>query len=178
MLDGALISFLSSLGPAFGLGFVGLSALSTYQILQCRSLADESARTAERATTRENTQASARLAELRGELAAAVSRAQISIGAIPSLALLGTVMGFFFAISRAGAMDLASADPLSILQALMDGGISTALATTVLGQAIYLVLGQAWAFGAAGQVERADALLQEVLEQLRLCPTGTMGGGR
>lgn len=177
------ISFLSSLGLTFGLGFIGLTALSGYQMLQARQLAADSLEVVTRAMAQpampphslHSLSARAardhatwqRLAALRGELGSAIARTQLTMNSIPSLALLGTVTGFFYAIASAGRLDLSSADPLAILQALMDGGIATALATTVLGQGLYLVLGQVWSFGVAGPVEDADSQLGEALELVR-----------
>ncbi len=172
--------FLDSLGPAFGLSFVGLAGMSLHQFSVVRQLAAlaldglDSAqpsppRTAHSLSARSSADHSRwkELGQLRGRMGAAVARAQLTLSAIPTLALLGTCLGFFYAIANAGALELSSQDPLAILKALMDGGISTALATTVLGQALYLVLGQLWSWWVAGVVEVADAALDEELNLLR-----------
>lgn len=172
--------FLTSLGPLFGLGFTGLTGLCVYQFQQVRHLAVSSCgaletppplppRTARSLAARAAADHDRwqHLGALRGSLGAAVSRAQLTLASIPTLALLGTCLGFFYAIASAGALELSTQDPLAILEALMDGGISTALATTVLGQALYLVLGQAWSWWVAGPVEEADAQLEESLSLLR-----------
>ena len=55
------------------------------------------------------------LGVLRSTLYASVSRAQLTLSSLPNLALLGTVLGFFYAIGHAGALDLSSQDPPVVL---------------------------------------------------------------
>lgn len=179
------LDFLTSMGPAFGGGFIGLTGVATYQFLQARDLATQGIRAAAEASRAALTppvsppgdeecpagdprvRAWERLSAFEGSLEAAVSRAHLTTGAIPTLALLGTCLGFFYAISNAGSLELGSSDPLELLDALMDGGVSTALATTVCGQALYLVLGQVWSLFVAGRVEDCSARLHEGLALLR-----------
>ncbi len=91
----------------------------------------------------------------------------MTASSIPTLALLGTCLGFFVAIGRVASAELGSGDPLALLDSLMDGGVATALATTVVGQALYLALGQAWSLWVASSYERAKVELDEAIALLR-----------
>lgn len=163
-------TFLAGLGLPWAVAFVLLTALVLHQALAVRDLSQSAiqrcgAGASHTPTDAENTWRE--LAGLKGHIEAGVTRAGLLLGGIPTLALLGTCYGFFVALARVGELDLAGQDPLALLETLMDGGIATALATTVCGQALYLVLGQAWALAVAGPVAEANVRLDEVLALLR-----------
>lgn len=176
MADSPLL-FLSSIGPGFGLVFVMLAGGTIYLQLLARDQAHCALQAVDDATQAvlppmgtavgpglpDAADVWAGLAAQRASLQATVQRAQLVCGSIPTLALLGTCVGFFFAIAGVGQMDLAGTDPLALLGALMDGGIGTALATTVCGQGLYFILGQSWAVGVAGPVAHAHVRLAEGL---------------
>ena len=100
-------------------------------------------------------------------LQADLSRASLTVSALPAVALVGTVMGFYLALRNTGSMDLASTDPMTILQALMNNGVSTALATTLAGQVLNVALSQIYSLVLTGPVETAEAMLKEALDLLR-----------
>jgi len=163
------LSFLGSLGAGFATGFVMLTGLAVYQYLRVRDLA--AAGRAEALLAVSGTDVTlerqwCELSTLKSGLDASASRANLITASIPTLALLGTCVGFFFAILQTGQLDLGS-DPQETLMALMDGGVATALATTVCGQGIYFLLGQAWAALVAGPYEEAHTLLTEALGLVR-----------
>jgi len=168
-MSGPLI-FLDSMGPAFGLGFTALTGLCLFQFLQVRELAREGRAAAMEAADARGPEAARgaweRLARLRSRLAASASRANVCAGSVPTLALLGTCLGFFYAILETGNLELGG-DPMALLSALMDAGVSTALATTVCGQGIYFLLGQLWAAFVAGPFQEATTLLDEGLALTR-----------
>jgi hypothetical protein len=153
---------LSSLGPAFGLGFSLLTTTAVWQFLRAAELAAEARAALAQGDPAERCR---RITELKGELHAVCVRAQVTTSCIPTLALLGTCLGFFYAMLRAAAITSTNASPLETLHALLDGGISTALGATVCGQGIYLVLSQVWALFLARRVEIASAHLEEALRQ-------------
>lgn len=169
------LGFLVGMGMAFNVGFVLLTASATWQFVRVRDLARHGSDAVDAAAFEvldapqkaRTLEAWKGLGHLKGELNAAVTRANLTTACIPTLALFGTVLGFYYAIVTTGSLELASSDPLVILKALMNGGVSTALATTVCGQAIYMVLGQAWAFWVAGPVEGALARIDEGLSLVR-----------
>jgi hypothetical protein len=168
-MAGGPLFFLDSVGAGFGAGFLGLTGLALFQFLHVRDLAT-AARQASLAAVEGGADPTRRwreLAGLKSELEAASSRAALTTSSVPTLALLGTCLGFFYAILTVSGMDLASSDPLAILSALMDGGIATALATTVAGQGVYFLMGQIWSLFIAGPRAEAATLLDEGLALLR-----------
>jgi len=169
MTDLGALGFIESVGPGFGLAFMGLTGLSLFQFLHVRELAISGRDMALEVVAGA---ASPRgrwkeLAATKSSLAAAASRANLTVASVPTLALLGTCLGFFYALLQVGGMELGSADPLAILDALMDGGVATALATTVCGQGIYFLLGQLWSAMVAGPFAEANTLLDEGLAVTR-----------
>lgn len=169
MTEIGALRFLDSIGLGFGLGFAALTALSLFQFLHVRELALAGReRALEGVSGAEDARRRWReLAATRSALAASASRANLTVASVPTLALLGTCLGFFYALVRVGGMELGSADPLVILDALMDGGVATALATTVCGQGIYFLLGQLWGALVAGPYAQANTLLDEGLALTR-----------
>ncbi len=172
------VVFLTSMGPLFGAGFAALTGLACYQMLAVIDLSASARQEVGNALAQPGPQAWKELTATRGALQAAIARAQLTASSIPTLALLGTCLGFFWAIVTAGRLDLGVADPLVVLQALMDGGVATALATTVCGQGLYFVLGQAWSIFVAGRVERAAAEVEEAQALLRQVLTERRKGAR
>lgn len=175
-------TFLAEIGPAFALGFLVLVALTIWEFLRARDLATHAAAlvagflderspgaggTDAIALPSSPTEAWALLTEAKGGLAAAVTRAQVLSSSIPTLALVGTCLGFLNAMVHASRIPLGTQDPLALLNALLDGGIATALAATVCGQCLYLVLSQVWAWLCAGAVETAIARIDELLTLTR-----------
>jgi hypothetical protein len=108
-----------------------------------------------------------RLTQMKAQLATVSLRAQVATSSIPTLALLGTCLGFFYALHSAAQIAGGDASALEMLTALMDGGIATALGATVCGQGVYLVLSQVWALLVAPRVELAFARIDEGLEVVR-----------
>ncbi|MEL6188026.1 MAG: hypothetical protein AAFU79_25670 [Myxococcota bacterium] len=170
--------FLSGLGILFSVGFVVLTATWAYLVLRLRERAHEAEAEALSSWGRYSPDPASggpeperaewsRLAELRAGLGADLERAGIVSGSVPVLALLGTVLGFFFALGSTSQAGLGTADPTAILELMLDSGMATALATTVAGQALYLLMGLAHAAFVSGPVERADVLLAERLERER-----------
>jgi len=169
MMEMGALGFLNSVGLGFGLAFAGLTGLSLFQFLHVRELSMSGRALALEvvagvASPRRHWK---ELAATKSSLAAASSRANLTVGSVPTLALLGTCLGFFYALLKVGGMELGSADPLAILDALMDGGVGTALATTVCGQGIYFLLGQLWSGLVAGPFAEANTLLDEGLAVTR-----------
>lgn len=164
------MTFLDSLGVGFAAAFLLLTAMGVFQYLRVRDLAEigrDDAMAVRR--VRDPGDAARWWSDLgvhKSHLRAAATRANLITASIPTLALLGTVVGFFFALLQTGQLDL-GADPQATLMALMDGGVSTALATTVAGQGIYFLLGQVWAIAVAGPFEEASTLLDESLALMR-----------
>lgn len=158
-------AFLSGLGVLFSSGFVVLTATWAYLALRLRERAQETQQAV--LTDAGEPDGWARWVEMRGALAADLERSALVSGSVPVLALLGTVLGFFFALGRTGKVGLGSADPTAILSVMLDSGLDTALATTVAGQGLYLLMALAQAAFVTGPVERADVLLKETLERER-----------
>lgn len=159
-------AFLSGLGVLFTSGFMALTATWAYLALRLRERAEE-ARVSVLTDALEPDRWT-RWVELRGALAADLERSAVVSGSVPVLALLGTVMGFFFALAQTGRVGLGSSDPTAILSVMLDSGLDTALATTVAGQGLYLLMGLSHAAFVTGPVERADILLRETLERERV----------
>jgi len=183
MLDNTDLSFFHNLGVGFVGGFAGLTALTAWQFQRVVEISRDgldavhaaydvtadplSPETGAPPAPIDPSSQWTRLIHIKAELASAVTRAQLTANSVPTLALLATCLGFYFAMRRAGVLDLGRGDPLALLDALLDGGVSTALAGTVGGQAIYLVLGQVWAVMVAGHVEACMTHLDEHLALLR-----------
>ncbi len=130
--------FVTELGPLFAGGFLFLTTVTLYHFAQVRDLA--------RSVTGDDWVS----VEAEAALETSAARAWMAASSIPTLALIG----------RVASADLGSGDPLALLNTLMDGGVATALATTVCGQALYLVVGQVWAFVVAAPYEAARARLR------------------
>ena len=170
---------IEGMGPVFGLLFLWLTGMGIYQFLKVRDLAEAGRNAALEAIKPGNPGATRRrwleLGDLKSAQLAAAQRAELTCGSIPTLALLGTCLGFFYALVATGSLEVGSADPLAILRALMDAGVSTALATTVCGQGIYFLMGQIWSTCVAGPHQESITLLEEALALLRtrLAPLDT-----
>ena len=140
------LGFLTGMGMAFNIGFVGLTATAIWQYVRIRELAEEGADTVERVCLEVLTHPAAPrtmevwkgLGRMKGDLCAAASRANLTTACIPTLALFGTVLGFYYAIVTTGGLELATSDPLAILRALMDGGVKTALAFPTVLVALFV----------------------------------------
>lgn len=153
--------FLSGLGVVFSLGFLGLTVTWAYLVLRLRERSQEAFEAAPRYSGRPSQGAWHTLVELRAALITDAERAALVAGAVPVLALVGTVLGFFFALGQTSQVGLGSSDPLAILKVMLDAGMDTALATTVAGQALYLLMTLAYGAFVTGPMERADVLLEE-----------------
>ena len=175
MIDTTTYQFFSGLGFAFGSGFLVLTVAWIYFILCLRDQSDDCLRQthstsfSRKTTPDEARDAHRKLIEMKASLHVYAERAALTAGAIPVLALLGTVIGFFFAIAETGNVGLGSSDPLKILKAMLDAGIGTALATTVAGQALYFCLSLAYGIFVIDKFERAQLHLDEAL----LCTVGS-----
>lgn len=163
-----LLMLFNGLGLAFSAGFVALTIAWTYLVLRLRDQAAAAVVTArELAMAGFNDSGDwLELVGVKSELEAATEKTQLVAGAIPVLALLGTVIGFFFAIAATGNAELGH-DPTKLLRMMLDSGVSTALATTVVGQGLYLAIVIAYGAGALRVVHRAKAMVDETLALIR-----------
>lgn len=177
-------AFVFGLGVPFALGFIGLTTTWAYLVLRLRERAQAALEAAGALSPSANGDPGDtlsypldqlppwnQLVHMRAGLAADAERVSIVTGAVPVLALLGTVLGFFFALSRTQGVGLGTSDPLAIVKVMLDAGMDTALATTVAGQGLYLLMSLAYAAFVAGLVETADITLQEGLERARIKET-------
>lgn len=165
-------AFLNGLG-VYAPAFVILTGATLWQMLEARTAASRLQEAAQQ--TLEQPRASAGRAALLGalgDLDATTDRASLLLQSGPTLALLGTCMGFYWALQRLAGADLGG-DPLELLVVLMQSGVGTALATTVIGQALYLALGELWALVLAGRSARARVAAAEALAILRSDPPGS-----
>lgn len=159
------VDFLAGLGPAFILLFTGLTGATLYQIAAAREHARGATDEAERILSGLGELPDPLLERL-SAMEAAGDRARLSLSSVPTTALLGTCAGFYNALVALGAAELGS-DSLALLELLMDSGVSSALATTVAGQALYFLLGQVWSMALTTPVSEATVLGAEALARLR-----------
>lgn len=178
MSDVNTLQFFNGLGIVFAAGFVVLTIAWVFLVLQLRDCAKESILIAsefldsnDKCCFEQSFGNSSglwrNLVYLKSRLSTLEDRISITAGAIPVLALLGTVIGFFFAIAATGNVGLGSSDPLKILKTMLDSGVSTALATTVVGQAIYFCLTLSHGMFVSGNLEQAEQMIEESLIMLR-----------
>lgn len=166
--------FLSGLGVVFSLGFLGLTVAWAYLVLRVRERAEHALRTSHQHTNGPSASSWNALVGLRAALVTDAERAALVAGSVPVLALIGTVLGFFFALGQTSQVGLGSSDPLAILKVMLNSGMDTALATTVAGQALYFLMTLAYGAFVTGPLERADVLLQESIAMLRLRMTDSI----
>lgn len=161
--------FLAGLGPLYILTFVGLTAATLHQLAVARGHANHALDRASEILEGYELRAEPLLAQL-AAMSAASDRGRLALSSIPSVALLGTTTGMYLALTSVGASGLGGGDSLALLQSLMDNGVSTALATTVAGQALYILLGQVWSYLLASPSAAARTHGDEALAQLRGAP--------
>jgi hypothetical protein len=153
--------FLSGLGVVFSIGFLGLTVAWAFLVLRVRERADEAIAGPGAPSSRDT------LLRQRAHLVTDAERVGLVAGAVPVLALIGTVLGFFFALGKTSHVGLGATDPLAILKVMLDSGMDTALATTVAGQALYFLMILGHGAFVTGRFERADLLLEERIQLSR-----------
>lgn len=158
--------FISGLGPLYILTFVGLTAATLHQLAVARVHANHAVGRASEILVGREHRPEPLLAQL-AAMSAANDRGRLALSSIPSVALLGTTTGMYLALTSVGAAGLGGGDSLAMLQSLMDNGVSTALATTVAGQALYILLGLVWSHLLASPCAAARTHGDEALAQLR-----------
>lgn len=153
--------FLSGLGVVFSIGFLTLTIAWAFLVLRVRERADEALAPPDTPRSWDT------LVRLRGNLVTDAERVGLVAGAVPVLALIGTVLGFFFALANTSHVGLGATDPLAILKVMLESGMDTALATTVAGQALYFLMILGHGAFVTGRFERADLLLEERIQLTR-----------
>ena len=160
---------LESLGPGFLAAFTVLTGLALYYFSQTWERAGAVELGADAVELASEQALEARRLELshrKGALRASLAQTRVAMSLAPLVAFFGTCKGFMGALITTAALELGSTGPMALFQALLDGGVKTALVTTVVGYGIYILNVVFFLVFLAGRTSRALSVLEDQQEHL------------